>query len=961
MVRLSKKAGVLCLAGLLLITAFESSAQFYNRGEDPGSLKWEQIRTEHFRVIHPVDFRPEARRAAHLLESYYEPNASYLGHRPSPIPVVLHNRSVLSNGFVAWAPKRMEMVTTPYAKSYSQDYMEQLVLHEFRHVVQVDKLNQGFTKGFSILIGQAGTGGVAGFIPFWFLEGDATDAETRLSHAGRGRLPSFEMEIKAILADRDGLYPYEKAVFGSFRDHIPNHYQYGYQMVSHARNKYGNLLWDEVLTYTARRPYTLYPFYFGLRKYAGLSKTDLYRETFGTLRSYWSEQAAGRLVSDASRINLRGSKHYTSYRFPRYINDSLIFAEKTGIDQIPEFVSIDPTGKEKRIHRPGLNDAANISVANGKIVWTEIIQDLRWARRSFSVIKVYDLKTHSERILSMRTRYFAPDLSSDGKWIAAVDADEQNHYSLVILSERTGEVAGKIASPSNEYLQYPAWDEKRNRICMTSLGESGKKIVSYGLDSGEWLTLFDAGFEDVAELFCRGDYLVFRGAFSGIDNIYALNLESLEYQRITSSRMGAFTPGLSANGDTLIYADYTSQGYDVVKILFRPPEFIPLDESRDHSEQLNQPTEEEESRVPIPGPATESYPSRKYRKAGNLFNFHSWAPFYVDIHDPSIENLEASPGVMLLSQNLLSTATTILGYEYNLKRRDHFLHASFTYTGWFPAFELSLDYGGLPYIASPPDTSRAIPDVQTDLSLKTEVFLPLNLTYNRYIMGMQPSVEASYSRAYFFYDEPGEYRSGLTFMDYRLYFYSYLRKGMRDILPRLGMALDLRYVDTPFEKEQLGSQVFGSGTLYLPGLLRHQTLKVFAGAQQQDPENFLMGNLMSMPRGVYNHTATQLQKLTFDYVFPIAYPDLRIWHAAYFKRFRGSVFYDYAYGRGVYIHGESGGSVNRSFQSLGLELTTDVHLIQIFLPFNIGARVALVPETGAISGDFIFSIDMSGL
>ncbi len=959
--RLSIAASCFCLTGILILFAAESSAQFYNRGEDPGRLKWEQIRSEHFRVIHPADFKSEARRMAHVLESYYESNSDCLGHRPAPVPVVLHNHSVLSNGFVAWAPKRMELVTTPYAKGYSQDYLEQLALHEFRHVVQVDKLRQGFTKGLSYLIGEAGVGGVAGFMPFWFLEGDATDAETRLSYSGRGRLPSFEMEIKAILADIPGLYTYEKATMGSFRDYVPNHYQYGYQMVSHARNKYGNELWDKVITYTGRQPYTLYPFYFSLKKYAGQSKTELYRETFETLRTHWYEQAAGRSTTETYRINPAGKKHFTSYRYPRYINDSLIFAEKSGIDQIPEFVAIDRASNEKRIHRPGFHDAANISVASGKIAWTEIMHDLRWGRRSYSVIKIYDLSARTERILRLRTRYFAPDLSFDGKFITTVEADELNRYYLVVLSENTGEVLTRVASPSNAYLQYPVWDEERNRICMTSLGDSGKKIVFHSLETGQWGTLFDAGFEDIAELDSRGDYLVFRGGFSGIDNIYALDLKTLNCQAVTSSRFGASTPSLSANGDTLIYADYTSQGFDIVKIPFRPSEFTPLAVVRDHKEQLNVPTEEEESRVSLPGQPEESFESKKYRKFSHLFHFHSWAPLWVDIDDPSIENLDVSPGVMLLSQNMLSTATTVVGYEYNLQDKEHYMHASFTYSGWFPAVKFSLDYGGLPYVASPPDTSQALSTVNTDLSLRTRVYLPLNFTYNRYIMGMQPSVEASYSRAYFYYEEPGAYRSGLTFMDYRLYFYNYLKKGRRDILPRLGMSLDLRYVDSPFETEQLGSQIYGSGIVYLPGPLRHQTLRIFGGTQKQDPRNYLMGNLMSMPRGIHNYPATELQKLTFDFVFPIAYPDWQIWRAAYFKRFRGSIFYDYAYGKGVYISGGGNGPVDRSFQSLGMELSTDVHLLQIFLPFNIGGRITWIPETGKTSGEFIFSVNLDQL
>ena len=950
---------------MLLVSFIQANpafGQFYSMGADPGNLKWEQIRTDHFRVIFPVDFRQEARRMTHLLESYYEPNSACLDHRPAPIPVILHNRSVLSNGFVAWAPKRMELVTTPSPLNLSQDPFEQLALHEFRHVMQVDMVRQGFTRGLSWVFGQAGTGAVAGLMPFWFLEGDAVDAETRLSHSGRGRLPSFEMDIKAILAEKSGLYPYEKMFFGSYRDYVPDHYRTGYQMVSHARNKYGDTLWEEVVNYTGRKPWCLYPYYFGLKKYAGISKTELYNETFTTLRNYWAETASDRKFSPFSTINREPKKYYTSYRFPRYINDSMIFAEKSGIDQIAEFVAINRAGDETRIYRPGFYDAANISLGGNKIVWAEILHDLRWDRRSYSVIKVYDMKLQSEKILRMKTRYFAPDISADGLFIAAVEADLQNRVALLVLNANTGEVVVRAESPGNRYLQYPVWNDDHSLIYMTALGKDGKTIVYYRIQDGSWGTMFDAGFEDIAELNCRGRNLVFRGGFSGIDNIYVLDLESLGCRRITSARFGAFYPCLSANGDTLIYSSYTSQGYDIVRTAFDPSGGIPLDKVRDHSEQLNAPTEEEESLVPVPSDAIPSYETKKYHKLGNLFEIHSWAPLYVDISNPGIEEIPASPGAMLLSQNLLSTATAVLGYEYNLQERDHFLHASFTYSGFFPVIQLGADYGGLPRIASPPDSVREPSRVHTDLDLNAKVYLPLNFTYNRTIMGAQPSVEASYNRTYFYYTDPGAYRSGLTYMDYRIYFYSYLKKSQRDILPRLGLVLDIRYVDTPFETEQLGSEQLLSGTLYLPGPMSHQTLKVFGGIQKQVPQRYLMGNLMSMPRGIYNHTATQLEKISLDYVFPVACPDWQVWRAAYIKRFRGGIFYDYARGTKVYLHGTSN-PVNRSFQSLGIELTADLHLFQIFFPFNIGGRFILIPETGTANSafEFIFSTDLNHL
>ena len=117
-------------------------------------------------------------------------------------PVLVHSSSVLSNGYVSLAPQRMELVSTPPQDSYAQDWISQLSLHEFRHVVQLNKLNQGITRFSGYFSGEAVRGIVSSQIPPWFYEGDAVYNETELSESGRGRLPSFEMPLRTVLSSQ---------------------------------------------------------------------------------------------------------------------------------------------------------------------------------------------------------------------------------------------------------------------------------------------------------------------------------------------------------------------------------------------------------------------------------------------------------------------------------------------------------------------------------------------------------------------------------------------------------------------------------------------------------------------------------------------------------------------------------------------------------------------------------------
>ena len=64
-------------------------------------------------------------------------------------------------------------------------------------------------------------------MPPWFFEGDAVFTETLLSNAGRGRMPYFEGQYRALLLTGNSLN-YEKNSAGSYKKLIPNIYNMGY-------------------------------------------------------------------------------------------------------------------------------------------------------------------------------------------------------------------------------------------------------------------------------------------------------------------------------------------------------------------------------------------------------------------------------------------------------------------------------------------------------------------------------------------------------------------------------------------------------------------------------------------------------------------------------------------------------------------------------------------------------------
>ena len=949
---------------LLLFISARLSGQFYEYGQDAGTLKWYQFKTPHYSIIHPEGVDSLAQAFALRLEHYYLELGQSLDHRHSHMPVIIHNESSFSNGVFVWAPKRLEIFTNPDPNGYYQDWLTQLALHEGRHAVQIDKLNQGFTKGLSLLGGEQVVGAMAVFLPYWYLEGDAVDSETRLSTTGRGRQPSFEMELKAQLLEAEKLWSFSKASMGSFRDHIPNHYQLGYMMVRHGRRTYGDKFWIDFQQYAARKPFLLNPTWFSMRQYGLRSKKQFYQEALNSYQDHWRRLAVERQYTPMQNWNSYRKRPYTSYTFPHEISESKILNLKRGMDQIPEFVIVEKNGKDKRLFRPGFLNSGRVSYSNKLIVWDEFVPDTRWSNRNYSIVRSFDISSGLVRTLGKKTRYFSPVISGDGTRIAAVEQSERYQFNLTIL-HTDGTIDQVIPSPGNRFLQHPAWMENDSALVVMLSMDSGKAIYSYSLLTGRWTKLFDAGMEDISYPTVRGRRIYFNGTFSGIDNIYCFDMETGEAYQVTSSRFGAFHPQVSSDGTTLLYSNYTSRGHGTTTLKLEEGLWKPIREARDHREQLDYEQTPEETRISEQSDEEEflEFDTRRYRKAWHLFNIHSWLPLYFDYLDPEFtlnpEQLPVNPGVSLISQNRLSTAVSQLAYEYN--DGFHLFHSGIKLKGRYPVVNLYFDYGGEPDVLryAEGDSVIALPRA---LKFTAQTYIPLRLNTGKFLSLIKPQIDYSYKRDIQYNETRESYQQGAHYLYYSLYATSYLRKGVKEILPRFGFALNGGFYHAPFNNQVFGSVAVGGFTTYLPGPLEHQTIRLSAYHQKQyllDSSRPAFINLIAMPRGLRGIYGEELTRYSADYVFPILYPDLEIGALLYLKRIRGALWTDYLMGKNVIVHDPSPHYEDKTYSTFGADLLLDLNILRIPFPLTVGGRVTYEPGTGILGFEGIYSIDIN--
>lgn len=122
------------------------NAQYFIAGQEPFSVRWQEQRTTYGKILYPAQSDTIAFYLNGYMEYAWRHVPLSLGHSPKPIPLVVHPNSVLSNGFVTWGPRRMEIVSQHDFNASPEPWLLTLSLHENRHVVQTDKLNRGIKR-----------------------------------------------------------------------------------------------------------------------------------------------------------------------------------------------------------------------------------------------------------------------------------------------------------------------------------------------------------------------------------------------------------------------------------------------------------------------------------------------------------------------------------------------------------------------------------------------------------------------------------------------------------------------------------------------------------------------------------------------------------------------------------------------------------------------------------------------
>ncbi|GAB3013755.1 hypothetical protein GCM10027185_05850 [Spirosoma pulveris] len=929
--------------------------------QNPTSLHWYRLKTPHFRVLYPKGFDSTAQQTAQRLESLYEPTSASLGKRPRPISVLLQNQTTNSNGFVTLFPRRSEFFAVPPQDpglAGTLNWFDLLAVHEYRHVVQNDKALQGYGRFLYTFLGNTGLFLPLLTVPDWFAEGDAVSNETLLSTSGRGRIPNFDLGMRAnLLAGKRFDYP--KSVGGSYRDNVPNHYVLGYFMTTYLKRTYGPDVWSRVLNRNYRRFPWPFAFSASIKDETGLKTEDLYRKTMDDITEVWQKQQQGLTLTPSEGFSIDPEKAqsprpvFTNYLHPQFLTDSTVLCLKNGLGDTPRLVILDKHRREKTVFVQGFtNDPNLLSATSTKACWIEYGYDPRWGQRIYSNIRLLDLQTGKLTRLTNRARYTAVALSPDNSKLVAVDNTDQFKTQLVVLNAKTGTVQKTIPNPANAFYQHPRWKDDNRTLIAVSQKNGKKTIQAIDTESGSVTDLLPEVSENISNPQPWKHYVLYNSPRSGVDNIYALDTRSKQVFQVTSRPLAAYHATLSPSGTRLAFEDFTATGYRIADMPITPADWKPVAEPG--QEQLvryfgtlvnTEPGAVAGRQVLADSvPATTTYSPSRFRRLANAVNVYSWGP--------TVASTGQALTVGINSQDLLSTTQIGVGYTYNQSERAGNAYALLSYQGLYPIIDLSFQRGTR-------STSLYIDRLQPLDSLRTDSWqynqftagfrLPLQLTNSKYSQAINLSAYYNYLQVTG-YDLPFRYvtevgsAGALNALTYGFSYSHLLRQSKRDVAPRWGQTLSANYRTTPFGGKLTGEQWGIQANLFFPGLSKHHSIRLRAGYQEQARGSYRFGSLVFFPRGQLYVSDDQITATSAEYRLPIADTHWSLGRWLYIQRIKGGVFYDRADGRSVLevrdVYNRLRGyeTNQRSYQTTGVDVSFVFNALRLRTPLEAGFR-----------------------
>jgi hypothetical protein len=859
---------------VLLLFSFQIKLNAQRFGGNPPSLKWKQTTGKTSRVIFTPGFEDAAKRIAAITDVIASQKNGNLGKVSKPISIVIQPNPVVSNAYVGLAPWRSEFYAMPLQNSLqlgSTNWMDNLAIHEYRHVHQYSNFRKGLSKFAYIIAGEEGQAlANAASIPDWFFEGDAVYTETQYLSQGRGRLPYFFDPFNAVWFGNKH-YSFQKLRNGSLRDFIPDHYALGYMLVRYGYEKYGNEFWGKVTDDAVRFRGLTYPFQKAVKKYSGVDYKQFVASAIEAHRSTLSLTDTKNVEAAFNRVD---NKRVVEYLYPSWVGEDSVVALRKAFNELPKWV-IFSNGKMNRLGVKDIGIDDYFTYENNQIAYTSYHPDLRWQWKEFNDVFIYDISNQVSNQITFKQRYFSPDLSSDGLKIASVHVNASSSSEIHVIDVAEKKLLKTFENKEKYFYSYPCFSSNNQliyAIARKKTGESG--LVSIDVNSGTETVLSPFKNTPISLLRVKGQDLIFTLSNEKRNELWKYDLNENRFEVLSSAQIGSYSGDINAAGTKVIYSKPTAEGEQLFVAQIEKNK--PAAEISDA--QLVQPVSSTEGIDELLKKTSYELTSiESYKKSTKPFNFHSWRPFY--------EQPEWS--FTLYGQNLLNTVETSMKYVYNENEGSHRFGFNGAYGSLFPWI-----IGGTDYTFSRTFKDNTRNYKWNEWTGNVGLRLPLNFTRGKLFRNLELATQLNGVKLV--YDPksvPLLPNKWVTYASQQIIWSMQTQQALQHIYPKFAFAT--RITNKSAIGKTSANQLYFGSQLYLPGIGKNHSLVTAFSYQQRDTlKQYIFSNGFAMARGYEALDYPRMWKASFNYHMPLLYPDFGIANIVYFQRIRSNFFYD---------------------------------------------------------------------
>jgi hypothetical protein len=883
------------LFSLCFFTSYISSAQEF--GGNPASVKWKQINTDTVRVIFPSGLDSIAQRIATLTNYEQRTNAQTIGNKIRKVSIVVQDDVTFSNGLVQLAPYRSEFFLMPSVNAFelgAQNWADNLAIHEFRHVQQYSNFREGLSKVMYDLFGEDGQE-IAddAAIPNWFFEGDAVYNETLLSHQGRGRLPSFLSSYRSMY-DAGKNYNYMKLRNGSLKSYVPDHYPLGYMLVAYGREKYGMDFWRKVTSDAVRFKPLFYPLQGAVEKYAGIPFNDFVKNAFAFYDKNWEADKLQKI----NWLTSTQKNNVVDYKYPYTTEDGGLIVLKDSYRDIPTLYKINTDKTETKIAVRDITYDDYFSYNDGKAVVGSLQTDLRWGNREYSVIKLVDINSGKEKKITTHTRYFTPDISHDGKLIAAVVIKPNQHCDVDILNINGTKIKSLISN-SNLIYTYPKFsvdDQSLFIVVRNKAGEMSLQKINIGDENVKTLLPFAnriIGFPVI-----KKDTVLYSCSNNGNDEIWAYASSENKNYRLANYSTGLYQATFSNN--KIIASAFTANGYRLAA--FAPQwQETNIDDTLANLYVLKVFDSSKNNTLQKVG--VNQYKVSTYHKFYHPFNFHGLRPNYIE---PDIS-------AIIYGENVLNTLQSQLYYTYN--RDEHYNQVGYSgaYGAWYvqPVIGVSETFQRNELLDN--NTNIFWNEFNADAGLQLPLDISNGKQYRNILLSATDNVD--------YVQWTGIAKNVIPNLNFNyiqtsISYTGQIQQAVQQIYPHWAQSFFVQY--RTIDSKYTANQFLATGSIYLPGIFKSNSLVLNGAYQSRDTANqYSFTNDFPFSRGYLVVDYPRMFEFGVNYHFPLCLPDWGFGNIVYFQRIRANAYFDYTNAKSLIMRNQY------QFRSTGVEIYFD--------------------------------------